>query len=72
MSARPFQSLEYRQQREPPDKTILHPCNLKVLLPQTPQFWPIIGGILLDSYGVDVIILCCTSTIFTGAILTGQ
>ena len=35
------------------------------------SIWPIIGGILLDYFGPNIIILCCTFIVLVGSILSG-
>lgn len=35
------------------------------------SIWPIIGGVLLDWFGPNVIVLCCTGIILVGSILAG-
>ncbi|KAJ8113238.1 hypothetical protein OPT61_g4586 [Boeremia exigua] len=33
--------------------------------------WPIIGGLLLDHFGPNIIVLCCTGIVLVGSILAG-
>ncbi len=35
------------------------------------SIWPIIGGLLLDHFGPNVIVLCCTGIVLVGSILAG-
>jgi hypothetical protein len=52
----------------PPQRDVIAGLNSKV----TYQFWPIIGGIMLDFYGVNIVTLACTSLICAGAVVAGE
>lgn len=35
------------------------------------SIWPIIGGLLLDHFGPNIIVLCCTGIVLIGSVLAG-
>ncbi|KAJ4338842.1 hypothetical protein N0V95_007940 [Ascochyta clinopodiicola] len=35
------------------------------------SIWPIIGGLLLDHFGPNIIVLCCTGVVLVGSMMAG-